>query len=63
MHVVHTGEIMVLNFLDDEQFIQLTSGGTLAKIGLMNSLNFDFCLRCAEYIHFYKQISPSKPFK
>ena len=54
---------MVLNFLDDEQFIQLTSGGTLAKIGLMNSLNFDFCLRCAEYIHFYKQISPSKPFK
>jgi hypothetical protein len=59
-----SGDIMVLlNFLDDDQFVQLITGGKPASLAtIMDSLNTDFWLRCAEYISFCMQNSLFEPF-
>jgi hypothetical protein len=59
-----SGDIMVLlNFLDDEQFVQLITGGKPANVAtIMDSLNIDFWLRCAEYVSFCMQNSLFEPF-
>jgi hypothetical protein len=57
-------DIMVLlNFLDDDQFVQLITGGKQANLAtIMDSLNIDFWFRCAEYVSFCMQNSLFEPF-
>ena len=55
--------MVLLNFLDDDQFVQLITGGKPANLAtIMDSLNTDFWLRCAEYISFCMQNSLFEPF-
>jgi hypothetical protein len=51
--------IMVLfNFLDDDEFVQLITGGKPVNFAtIIASLNTAFWLRCAEYISFCMQNS------